>query len=286
MIRFLLNRLLVIFLIFNIGFSSYTDNNRLVTIGGCVTDIVFALDLGGSVVAVDQSSTYPAKAKELPQTGYIRNISAEGIISVFPGHIITTTDIGPPVVVQQLQSSGIKISIFKSPHSFEDIIDLISGISTLLGVVDRGDALIKELSDIKLAIDRIKSSYSYRPNIAFFMNPSAGSYNAAGSNTRADYLIKFIGGNNVFSDDFNKYRKVSRESILIKNPDIILIGSTVGMNGLDLQSVFHSKREFSILKSVKNNNVFNVDMGKHLGFGTGFAESSLDLIHKINIEQE
>ena len=74
------------------------SDNRLVTIGGSVTDIVFALGEGDLVVAVDQSSTLPEKVKDLPQAGYVRAISAEGILSMLPTKILASSDIGPPNV--------------------------------------------------------------------------------------------------------------------------------------------------------------------------------------------
>ena len=80
---------------FLITLNGVDCKERIVTIGGCVTEIIFALDMGKKVVAVDQSSTIPTKVKELPQVGYIRSISSEGILSMFPTKILTTTDIGP-----------------------------------------------------------------------------------------------------------------------------------------------------------------------------------------------
>ena len=86
------------------GSSTIDSNDRLVTIGGSITDIVFALGEGKSVVAVDQSSTLPKEVKKLPQAGYVRAISAEGILSMLPTKILSSSDIGPPNVISQLES--------------------------------------------------------------------------------------------------------------------------------------------------------------------------------------
>ena len=59
---------------------SLTKNDRIVTNGGSITEIVFALGSGKSVVAVDWSSNIPSKVKELPQVGYVRQLSSEGIL--------------------------------------------------------------------------------------------------------------------------------------------------------------------------------------------------------------
>ena len=48
------------------------DTSRIVAIGGAVTEILFALGLGDRVVAVDQTSRYPAAARARPDVGYSR----------------------------------------------------------------------------------------------------------------------------------------------------------------------------------------------------------------------
>ena len=176
---------------------------RIVTIGGCVTEIVYALDKGNSVVAVDQSSTIPKKVKDLPQVGYIRSISSEGILSMFPTKILTTTDIGPVKVIEQINESGVDFKIFDSPKSFEDILTLISDIAIHLDVKENGDSLNAELTILNDKLINLKANNKSKPKIVFFMNPSASSYTAAGAGTKANYLIEYIGGENLFSDDFN-----------------------------------------------------------------------------------
>jgi len=120
-----MNKRLLFVIIFSFIFGEKTE--RIISIGGCVTETVFALNQGEKVVAVDISSTIPNKVKKLPQVGYIRAISSEGILSMSPDYILTTTDIGPPKVVEQLRKSGVKMEIFKSPHSVGEIIDLFGG---------------------------------------------------------------------------------------------------------------------------------------------------------------
>ena len=254
---------------------------RIVTVGGSVTEIVFALGAGSSVVAVDQSSTMPDEIKKLPQVGYIRAISSEGVLSMEPTKILTTSDIGPIKAVEQLNKSGVEIEIFDSPYSFDDIINLIEGIASALNLDMQGKVLINKLIESKNEINNMTSSLP-KPKIVFFMNPSSGSYTAAGSRTRANYLIDFIGGVNIFSEDFNKYSKVTKEQIISSNPDVILIGSISKGNVEELNNIFLKKTEFESINAVKNNNVFTLDMGKYLTFGSSFPSTSLSLINDIN----
>ena len=64
------------------------DVKRIVTAGGSVTEIVYALNAQESLVAVDTSSLYPAAALKLPKIGYYRQLNTEGILSMAPTHVI------------------------------------------------------------------------------------------------------------------------------------------------------------------------------------------------------
>ena len=109
------------FFIIIICFNStilFSANDKIVTIGGSITQIVFDLGYGGNVIAVDQSSTIPSTVADLPQVGYIRSISSEGILSVMPDIIFSSSDIGPKNVIDQIKGSGVKLKIFDSPKIF------------------------------------------------------------------------------------------------------------------------------------------------------------------------
>ena len=260
------------------------SEDRLISIGGCVTETIFELDLGYKVVAVDQSSTFPEEIKKLPQVGYIRSISSEGILSMYPDHILTTTDIGPPNVIQQIEMSGVKIDIFDSPHSVEDIIKLVENISVSIKASNKGMNLVDTIKFYDNKIKDERSSLKHKPKIAFFMNPSSGSYNASGNQTRANYLIEYIGGVNVFSDKFDKYKKVSKEEIIYSNPDIILVASIFESNKGDALLTFIDNDEFKSVNAVQNLKVFNVSLGKYLTFGPNFVKDALFLMKSLNIK--
>ena len=284
--RFFLN-LLILTIISTMATAETFDKKqiqeRLVTIGGSVTEIVFKLGLGDLVVAVDQSSTSPNKVKDLPQVGYIRAISSEGILSMMPTQILTTTDIGPPNAIKQIKDSGVNTQIFNSPKTMEEIVDLTIEISDIFNTDKKASDIIKNIYDTKNAIDHLISKYKSKPKIAFFMNPSNGSYSAAGSGTNANYLIELIGGENIFSKDFKRYQKVSKEDILKYNPDIILVAAHY--SGQKSSSYFTEEPIFKSLSSVKNKNVININMSD-LTMGPTFISNALSIINKFNIDAQ
>ena len=274
-------KILHLILLFLMSFL-LSQNDRIIAIGGCVTETIFALEMGEKVVAVDISSTIPNKVTKLPQVGYIRGISTEGILSMNPDKILTTTEMGPPKVVEQLKNTGINLKIFNAPKNYADILVLIEDIAKVLDVKERGESLKNEMINLNKKIDNLKLD---SPKIIFFMSPSKGSLNASGSGTRADYLINYIGGQNVFSNDFKRYKKVSKEDIIKYNPDIILTGYVRQINKKEVVDIFNKPEEFQSITAVKNNQVFSVNVGEILNFGPGFVNSALELINTINVNK-
>lgn len=270
-----------IFLLFSISVSK---NDRIVTVGGSVTEIVFSLGSGKSVVAVDWSSSIPSKVSKLPQVGYLRQLSSEGILSMSPTQILTTSEIGPPKVIEQLRNTGVDFHIFKSPQSFDDIILMISSISILLNKEKEGKKIIDNLIRLDEKITNMHSLNNDTLKIVLFMNPTASSYNAAGSQTRANYLINYIGGKNIFSDNFSRYSKVTKEDIIYSNPDIILVGfvEMLDADQSKMISLFTGNPSFKNINAIKHNKVFAIDIGKYLNFGPTFVANAIDLINKIN----
>ena len=196
-----------------------------------------------------------------------------------PNQILTSSEIGPPKVVDQLKSAGLDFHIYQSPQSFEQIIIMINDISILLDKKRKGKKIIKNLKKLDEKVKAYELNGKDSLKVMLFMNPTPISYNAAGSNTRADYLIEYIGGINVFEDNFSRYSKVTKEDIIFANPDVILVGyvEMLNPNQADLISLFTDNTSFKYLPAIKNNKVFAIDIGKYLNFGPSFVENAFEL---------
>jgi iron complex transport system substrate-binding protein len=88
------------------------DAARLVVAGGALTEIVVALGAGSHIVGVDTTSLYPATlAERLPKIGYLRTLSAEGILSLNPSMLVVSDQAGPPGVLDQLRAVKLSLAI-------------------------------------------------------------------------------------------------------------------------------------------------------------------------------
>jgi iron complex transport system substrate-binding protein len=83
------------------------DRNRILSIGGSVTEVIFALGEQGRLVARDTTSSFSAAAKDLPDVGYMRSLSPEGVLSVTPGLILAEEGSGKPETIAVLEAADI-----------------------------------------------------------------------------------------------------------------------------------------------------------------------------------
>ena len=92
--------------------------SRIVAVGGSVTEIVYALGEEERLVARDSTSTYPSAAEQdLPDIGYMRALSAEGVLSVSPDMLLILDGSGPPETLDLLEKTGIAITKVPEQHS-------------------------------------------------------------------------------------------------------------------------------------------------------------------------
>lgn len=199
---------------------------RIVSVGGALTETLFALGAQGDLVGVDTTSFYPDAAKKLPSVGYQRTLSAEGVLSLTPTLLVATEDAGPPAVLRQIEAARVPIHILDSGHSFEGVLARTRRLADLTGRSDAGNALIERLlsewqaSRTRVAAlapkDAIKA-----PRVLFLMMQGPNLLRAAGTGTGPDAMIAYAGARNAFAG-VEGYKTLSPEAAVAAAPDVIV----------------------------------------------------------------
>ncbi|WGE87266.1 ABC transporter substrate-binding protein [Actinobacillus equuli subsp. haemolyticus] len=87
-----------------IGLNPAPAQERIVSIGGDVTEIIYALGAEQALVGRDSTSIAPLAAQQLPDVGYMRQLNVEGILALKPTKVISSDVARPSVVFEQLKS--------------------------------------------------------------------------------------------------------------------------------------------------------------------------------------
>lgn len=194
---------------------------RLVSIDGALTEIVYALGAGSCLVAVDTTSHYPPQAQQLPSVGYLRALSAEGMLSLSAEHIIATQDAGPPEVIAQIQRARVPFTLIEASYDSAGLFKKITAVGEVLGKQQDAQDLAAEIKD-QLQHYQNSIDKNQAPRVMFVMNQSGNNLQVSGYGTRAQALIELAGGVNVINH-FRGYRPLALETALQLQPDIILV---------------------------------------------------------------
>jgi iron complex transport system substrate-binding protein len=194
----------------------------IVSIGGDVTEIVYALGAGQRVVAVDITSRHPKEARNLPQVGYMRQLSAEPILSLSPGLILAIADAGPPQVLDQLRSAGTCLALIPDAHSTEGVIKKVEAVAGALDRKAEGEALSAKLAAEFAVLRSSLSAVKDKPRVLFLFSVGEGAPTVGGRKTSADAIIALAGGQNAI-DSFEEFKPASSEGIIAAAPDVLLV---------------------------------------------------------------
>ncbi|MCA9834302.1 MAG: hemin ABC transporter substrate-binding protein [Thermomicrobiales bacterium] len=213
-----------------------TDVSRIIPLNGNVTETIFALGLGANVVAVDESALYPEEATELPQIGYQRSLSAEGVLSFEPTLVIGTTEAGPEDVIQQIADAGVALVIFEAPGDPHAASTEIRNIATAVGLPEAGEQLASGVEQRLADAEALAASSASQPRVAFLYIRGAGTQLLSGSGSAADGVIMAAGGINVGAEiGIEGYQPITPEALVTAAPDVILVmqGGLESIGGVD-----------------------------------------------------
>lgn len=205
--------------------ASAKDAERIVAIGGTVTEIIYALGEGDRIVAVDTTSLYPADATAKPNIGYVRQVSAEGVLSQRPDLIIAESGAGPVDSINILKASGLDYVSIPSPPETTAIPDKIRAVGQAIGRSEKAEKLAQSVeTSLKAVEDKVASMSGPKKKVLFALSLANGRVMAAGSNSSADAMIRLAGAKNAVST-ISGYKPLTDEAVIAAAPDVILVMS-------------------------------------------------------------
>jgi len=263
------------------------DTSKLVTIGGAVTEIVYALGEGDRLVARDSTSMYPEEALKLPDVGYMRALSPEGVIAVNPTAILAVEGSGPADALAVLKTAGIPFETVPEGYDRAAILKKIDVVGDFLGVPEKAKALEETVSaDLDVAIaDAARRPQSERKRVLFILSFQNGRIMAAGRHTAADGIIGLAGAINATEDTFDGYKPLTDEAVINAKPDVVMVMTRPGAGSTDEEVLAHPA--IAVTPAGQNKAVLRMNSLHLLGFGPRTASAIRDLNKELygNVSQ-
>jgi|GEM_PF-6095282 len=266
---FLTIKLFAICLLVFHGFA--VEPQRVIAIGPSVNSIIKGLNAQNQVIGVDTQSIsqYP---KTVSNIGYMRAVSLEGLLSLKPDLCIATNDTSPHKVIEDLGKYKVKTVTTSKITTPDSVYQNIMLIGNALGNSEaayqlKNKVMIEATGAIKLIPPHT------RQKVLFLLQISPDNVFALGTNTHADWWLKFIQMDNIVK--FNGMRPLSKEGFMALTPDVIMVAK--------VNSQFQLPYKVELETYAKKHKVQIITLNSQIldGFGADFGENTALLVRQV-----
>lgn len=255
--------------------SAHAAGEHIVSVGGSTTEIVYALGAGERLVGADTTSIYPAAADALPDVGYVRQLSAEGLLSLSPDLILAGGEAGPDTALAQTEAAGVRIVKLKEGFTPAEVQAHIETVGAALGREAEAKALNatfhQDIEQVLADVAKIEG----KPRVLFLLQAGRGGMLVAGGRTAANAMIELAGGENA-ATGFTGYKPFSPEAATAAAPDVLLVtDQTIEMLG-SIEKLL-ADPELAATPAGKAKRIVSMDALYLAGFGPRLAHAVRDL---------
>jgi len=195
---------------------------RIISLSPPITEVLFAIGAGPRVVGVTDFCTWPPEATMLPRCGGYINPSFERIVSLRPDLVVIQGE--HPQAREFCVEQGVRFVAVP----LEGIEGVLADIATLGEATCAGDGAARVVAEIRADLEILRNTLpprEDRPTVFATLPRSPGSLEriyTAGKGSFLDELLGLAGGTNVFGDIESLYPHISKESLLERQPEVIL----------------------------------------------------------------
>lgn len=217
-----------------IAMANDVEQPRIISAGSAVTELVLALGAEKQLVGIDVTSRFP-QSENLPQIGYHRNLSAEGLLALEPTTLIGSDEMGPDNAISQLRSAGVDVEIVNTEANVEGLLKRIDQIAKITHTEDQSEQIKAKVNQKIAALKENQRPSNETKKVLFLLLHEGRNANVAGGETSPNTIIELAGGINPAAKSLTSYKPLSMESLVEMQPDVILVSgrSYQKMGGAD-----------------------------------------------------
>jgi len=198
-------------------------SQRIVTLAPHLAELVYSAGAGESLVGVSSYSNFPKAVKSLPQIGDAFLIDQEQLLLLRPDFLLAWENGTAAGTVDELRERGYRVEVIRT-DGLHDIADALVTIGQLTGHEDEANSVARKfLGDI----ESLRKRYADRHPIRVFYQIAPRPLYTVNADHYISELIDLCGGENIFSDLGALAPLVSEESVLIRDPELMIAGRTM-----------------------------------------------------------
>ena len=250
---------------------------RVVSVDGAITEIIYKLDQQHRLVAVDHDSHFPAATNQLSKVGFSGFLSADTIMEYQPDLVFLTTDSRPANLELVLRDRGVKVVVVEDELSVEGLMKKIETVAAAMDVPVEGLQLQQKL---KFRIDNALAQVNADPKLSVMIARGAGRAGLmmAGKQTPANAILEIMGVQNTVSS--RKYIPLTDRVSERYNPNVVVVALDPKLHHENVNSMFTGTPAFD------HNRVYTMDESLLLGFGPRLPQAIAQLSEWIKAADE
>lgn len=200
-----------------------TNENRIISAGSSITELLVALGAKDQLVALDLTSKHFNTEGDLPVVGYHRRLSPEGLMALSPTHLIGSHEMGPEATLTLLKNGGVKVETVPSGDTEQDLFNRIDAVAKITATQTKAAEL---KASLKAKLENMQQREIQRaPKVIFTMLSKGRPATVAGDETTIDVIIELAGGSNPAKSSMTSYKPLSQEAIVEMQPEYILVSN-------------------------------------------------------------
>ncbi|MGX5174795.1 cobalamin-binding protein [Aliikangiella sp. IMCC44653] len=251
-----------------------TAVKKIVALSPSSVEMLFYIGLGDSIVATVEHADFPAAAKKIPRIGNYTGIQIERVVALQPDLIIAWKGGNKASDLKKLESLGFKM-FYTNPTSINQVVVEMQRLAKTLGTATYSSKMIETFSK---KYQTVVKQYATKKTVRTFYQLWHEPLRTVGADSWVESLIKDCNGENVFSDSEVSYPLVSMESVLHKNPQVVIIPNHSGSD----QSNLAIWNQWKAIEAVKESRIFELDGAKILRAGPRAIDGLVELCETID----
>ena len=240
---------ILLFLILLSGFDGLSQKiQRVVSLAPSVTEIIYQVEAKDKLVGCTSFCTI-AKGDKIPEVGSTVDVNIEALFALQPD-LVLAMKLTKTQDIEAMKKLGIRVEVMESPKNFEEICMQTLHIAKLIGAQDKAQEEVKKARE---KVEEIKLLAQKNTNNKIFFQLGANPVFTVLENTFMNDYITLCNGENIASGLTKG--TITRESVLVKNPDVIII-ATMGGFGTEEKKVWE---KYDGINAVRNHKLFLID---------------------------
>ncbi len=244
--------------------------DRLVSLAPNLTEIVFAVGAGENLVGVTTFCDHPEEAKAIRKVGDTQKPNLESIVALKPQVVFVSTASQLEAFAKTLDQQGIAVFV-AGPNSLDGIYKSIETIGSIVGNAEKAEKLVDSLKQ-RVSSARGPVVYGSVPKV--FVQIDRDSLYTTGSDSYITDIIQRAGGFSATADLATAYPKISRETALAMNPEVIIISESE--NNREPNEAFRNS------PAVRNGRVYRVNADLLSRPGPRVVDALEQIARKLN----